>query len=77
MKETPHRTIAAVHLLPSNTRGERLGLFTQLPANTPLSVCGNGAIENTVKVEVKGDFYLVFRRDIEAARTKSGRESKR
>jgi len=61
--------LAAMGLLPTDTRqGRDPGLFTQLPAGTPLIVCGDGATESTVKVQVDGCFYLVFRQDIEPER---------
>src|SRR5450755_281425 len=61
--------IAPMELLPTDTRqGRDPGLFTQLPAGTPLIVCGDGATESTVKVQVDGCFYLVFRQDIEPER---------
>jgi hypothetical protein len=61
--------LAAMGLLPTDTRQRRdPGLFTQLPAGTPLIVCGDGATESTVKVQVDGRFYLVFRQDIEPER---------
>jgi hypothetical protein len=57
------KRIAGIHLLPQKEGGAKLGSIAQLdPA--PVEVCGTGFNERTVKVRLNGEYYFVFREDL-------------
>lgn len=60
----PTRSISALRINHSPEGIEELGLFTQLPREPSLNVCGEGFNERTVRVTFKGLQYFVFREDL-------------
>jgi hypothetical protein len=61
----PVKSIAAVQVTYNDDGSEGMGLLTQIPRESTLLVCGEGFNERTVKVNLKGFRYFVFREDIE------------
>ncbi len=66
---TLSRNVSAIQILPSEDgRSSRLGLLTQLPAETELCLVGPGFNERTVRVQSCGSSYYVFFEDLEPTR---------
>ncbi len=61
----PSPTISAVQINYTSDGTETLGLFTQIPRGSGISVCGEGFNERTVKVQFRGTMYFVFREDLD------------
>lgn len=62
------RRIAAIRLkrTPDGQRG-KLGEFLQLDLGVRVDYCGDGYNERTVKIHCNGEFYFVFRQDLNDA----------
>jgi hypothetical protein len=61
----PIKSIAAVQVTYNDDGSEGMGLLMQIPRESNFQVCGEGFNERTVKVNLKGFRYFVFREDIE------------
>ena len=60
------KPIAAIQVLPARENGLfRLGLLSRLPAGAVLHICGDGFDKRTAKVLVDGQYYFVFREEID------------
>jgi hypothetical protein len=59
------RTISAIKLVSAEESSPPTGLFTQLPLDAPLEMCGEGFSKETALVRCHGVSYVVFRQDLE------------
>lgn len=59
------RPITGVQLMPRERGPAVLGSFSELPEGATVEVCGYGYNERTAKVRVNGQYYFVFRQDID------------
>ncbi|HEY6988111.1 MAG TPA: hypothetical protein VH369_07000 [Bryobacteraceae bacterium] len=57
--------ISAIEILPRENDRPKLGLLSHLPAGALLHVCGDGFDARTAKVCVNGQYYFVFRQEID------------
>jgi hypothetical protein len=57
--------ISAIQILPREDGRLILGLLSSLPAGAVLRICGEGFDERTAKVFVNGQYYFVFRQEID------------
>ena len=58
-------SISAIEILPRENDRPKLGLLSHLPAGALLHVCGDGFDARTAKVCVNGQYYFVFRQEID------------
>lgn len=61
--------ISAIQLVQKENGRAKLGLLAQLGPGTTVQRCGKGFNERTVKVRVQGEFYFVFRHDLDGNTT--------
>jgi hypothetical protein len=59
------KNISALQVTYTENGSEVLGMFTQLPRDGGLRICGDGFNDRTIKVNFRGLYYFVFREDIE------------
>lgn len=62
-------TLCAMQVIEDEDGTPHMGLLTQLSRAGAFEVCGPGFNDRTVKVRVGGNFYFVFREDIERGKT--------
>ncbi len=60
-------TISAIQVTPSEDGSAHSGLFTQLPVDAPMEICGAGWSETMILVRSEGLCYMVFRQDLESS----------
>jgi len=65
--------VAAIQITPTENGQRRLGVLSRLPAGTMLHICGDGFDERTAKVCVNGQYYFVFRHEIDQLQVPMGR----
>ena len=65
--------VAAIQITPTENGQPRLGVLSRLPAGTMLHICGDGFDERTAKVCVNGQYYFVFRHEIDQLQVPMGR----
>jgi hypothetical protein len=59
------RSVSAVHLEPGSDPGRaRLGEIRTLQVGETVELCGGGYNDKTVKVRSSGEFFFVFRADL-------------
>ena len=57
--------ISAIEILPRENGRPKLGPLSRLPAGAMLHICGEGFDARTAKVCVNGQYYFVFRQEID------------
>ena len=65
------RKISAIQIIPEENGRVRLGAIAQLPEGAEVAGCGEGFNERTTKVCWEGQFYYIFREDVEPVRSHS------
>jgi hypothetical protein len=65
--------VAAIQIMPMENGQPSLGVLSRLPAGTMLHICGDGFDERTAKVCVNGQYYFVFRHEIDQPEVPMGR----
>lgn len=59
------RRISALQLVQVRGAQGKLGPLSQLAPGTDVEICGDGYNDRTTKVRVQGDYFFVFREDLE------------